>query len=120
MHMTGVDLKPCPFCGGKVIIKPNRDGTGGYAGDTGNMLPNWKPNARFIAAARTLVPAMADRIEELEASLAEADDFIAAQAKDHNSNNIRLAEMAHSVKMLQAKLVSAVATIAELTRGQDD
>ena len=47
-------------------------------------------------------------IEALEAKLAEADDFIVAQAKDHNSNNIRLAEMAHSVRVLQAKLSSAV------------
>ena len=31
-------------------------------------------NARFIAASRDLVPAMADRIEELEAKLAKAVD----------------------------------------------
>lgn len=77
-------------------------------------------NMAFGVEARTLVPAMADRIEELEAKLAEADDFIVAQAKDHNSNNIRLAEMAHRVRELQAKLSSAVATIAELTGGKDD
>ncbi len=35
-------------------------------------------NARFIAAARSLVPAMADRIAELEAELAMARDAISA------------------------------------------
>ena len=53
-------------------------------------------------------------IEALEAELERADDLISAQAKDHNSNNIRLAEIAHSVRVLKAKLSSAVATIAEL------
>jgi ABC-type nitrate/sulfonate/bicarbonate transport system substrate-binding protein len=35
-----------------------------------------RKNARFIAATRDLVPAMADRIEALEAALRKADDHL--------------------------------------------
>jgi len=48
--------------------------------------------------------AAADRIEALVKQLAEADALIEAQAKDHASNNIRLAETAHRAERLEAAL----------------
>lgn len=45
-----------------------------YPGDIPVMMQGWEANARFIAAARDLVPAMADRIEALEAEMARLRD----------------------------------------------
>lgn len=54
----------------------------------------------------------ADRIEALVKQLAEADALIEAQAKDHASNNIRLAETAHRAERLEAALRAWTETIA--------
>jgi hypothetical protein len=43
--------------------------------------PEWENNAKFIAAARSLVPAMADRIEALEMALAAAEARAASWAE---------------------------------------
>lgn len=61
---------------------------------------------------------LADRIDALVKQLAEADAVIEAQAKDHASNNIRLAETAHRAERLEAaiKAISAEAYVTVETK----
>lgn len=70
--------------GGMDAIMLACPGTGGAMSYTDEVCTlSWSggehdANARFIAAARDLVPAMADRIEALEAAMARADELMVA------------------------------------------
>jgi hypothetical protein len=98
---------------------------GGEVGHYGHTLFQWPvysdqsnpdrihADMRFVAEARELVPAMADRIEELEAKLASAEDIIHIVASDTWSE--RIGEAVD----LSCEYLAAVAEPHKL-KGQDD
>lgn len=66
-----------------------------------------------VGATKAWEKQAADRIEALVKQLAEADALIEAQAKDHASNNIRLAETAYRAERLEAALRELVTCVED-------
>lgn len=79
-----VDVTPGPWRASWESVDPDwAIVTGPGGGIVSNVNDAEQPNARFIAAARDLVPAMADRLEAQEALLFEAMETLRFYADEH-------------------------------------